>query len=188
MSEVLKAIEKDVEGRMVSALNVFREDLARLRTGRATLGLLDGVNVDYYGSSTPLNQVASLSVPDSSTIQIAPWEPKVLAGVEKAILKSNLGLTPNNDGKVIRLNIPQLTEERRKELVKVAHDIGEGARNAVRQVRRDGNESVKKLEKAKEVSEDLMHDGLEAIQKLTDTYTGKMDEVLKVKEREIMEV
>ncbi len=188
MSQELRTIETDVEGRMVSALNVFREDLAKLRTGRATLGLLDGISVDYYGSPTPLNQVASLSVPDSTTIQVAPWEPKVLAAVEKAILKSNLGLTPNNDGKAIRLNIPQLTEERRKELVKVAHETGEGARNAIRQVRRDGNESVKKLEKAKEVSEDQMHDGLEAIQNLTDTYVGKIEEVLQAKEKEIMEV
>lgn len=188
MSEELKAIEHDVEGRMMNALSAFREDLARLRTGRATLGLLDGVSVDYYGSQTPLNQVASLSVPDSTTLQIAPWEPKVLADVERAILKSNLGLTPNNDGKVIRLNIPQLTEDRRKELVKVAYETGEGARNSVRQVRRDGNESVKKLEKAKDISEDQMHDGLEAIQKLTDTYIGKIDEVLQAKEKEVMEV
>ena len=184
MSESLKIIEQDVESRMISALTAFREELARLRTGRATLGLLDGVSVDYYGSPTPLNQVASLSLPDSTTIQIAPWEPKVLADIEKAILKSNLGLTPNSDGKAIRLNIPQLTEERRKELVKVGYDTGEGARNSVRQVRRDGNESVKKLEKAKEISEDQMHDGLEAIQKLTDTYVGKIDEVLRAKEKE----
>lgn len=188
MSDELRAVESDVENRMVSTLSVFREDLAKLRTGRASLGLLDGVSVDYYGSPTPLNQVASLSVPDSSTIQIAPWEPKVLADVEKAILKSNLGLTPNNDGKVIRLNIPQLTEERRRELVKVANEIGEGARNSIRQVRRDGNESVKKLEKAKQVSEDQMHDGHEAIQKLTDTYIGKIDEILQIKEKEVMEV
>jgi ribosome recycling factor len=188
MSDELKAIEKDVEGRMVGALSVFRADLAKLRTGRASLSLLDGVTVDYYGSQTPLNQVASLSVPDSNTIQVAPWEPKVLADVERAILKSNLGLTPNNDGKVIRLNIPQLTEERRKDLVKVAHETGEGARNAIRQVRRDGNESVKKLEKSKDISEDQMHDGLDAIQKLTDTYVGKIEEVLQAKEKEIMEI
>jgi ribosome recycling factor len=188
MSEELRAIEKDVEGRMVGALKVFRDELAKLRTGRATLGLLDGVNVDYYGTPTPLSQVASLSVPDPNSIVIAPWEPKVLADVERAILKCNLGLTPNNDGKVIRLNIPQLTEERRKELVKIAHDTGEGSRSALRQVRRDGNESVKKLEKAKEISEDQMHDGLEEIQKLTDGYVGKIEEFLQVKEKEIMEV
>ncbi|RLE20057.1 MAG: ribosome recycling factor [Acidobacteria bacterium] len=188
MSEELKAIEKDVENRMVGALNAFRDELAKLRTGRATLGLLDGVIVDYYGSPTPLSQVASLSVPDPNTIVIAPWEPKVLADVERAILKGNLGLTPNNDGKVIRLTIPQLTEERRRELVKIAHDTGEGSRSAIRQVRRDGNESVKKLEKAKEISEDQMHDGLEEIQKLTDSYVHKIEELLQVKEKEIMEV
>ncbi len=188
MSDKLKAIEKDVEDRMLGALKAFRSDLSKLRTGRASLNLVDGIMVDYYGTPTPINQVASLSVPDSNTIVIAPWEPKVLADIGKAILKSNLGLTPNNDGKVIRLNIPQLTEERRRELVKIAHDNAEGARNAVRQVRRDGNEQIKKLEKAKEISEDQMHDGLEAIQKLTDTYIGKIGEVLEAKEKEIMEV
>ncbi len=188
MSEELKAIEKDVEGRMVGALNVFKNELAKLRTGRASLSLLDGISVDYYGSPTPLAQVASLSVPDPSTIVIAPWEPKVLADVERAILKCNLGLTPNNDGKVIRLNIPQLTEERRRELVKISHDVGESSRSAIRQVRRDGNETVKKLEKAKEISEDQMHDGFDAIQKLTDGYISKIDDILKVKEKEIMEV
>jgi len=188
MSEELREIEKDVEGRMVGTLKVFRDELSKLRTGRATLGLLDGVSVDYYGSPTPLSQVASLSVPDPNSIVIAPWEPKVLADVERAILKCNLGLTPNNDGKVIRLNIPQLTEERRKELVKIAHDTGEGSRGALRQVRRDGNESVKNLEKSKEISEDQMHDGLEEIQKLTDSYVRKIEELLQVKEKEIMEV
>lgn len=188
MSEKLMAIEKDVEHRMVGALRVFQEELTKLRTGRASLGLLDGLTVDYYGSQTPLNQVASLSVPDANTIVIAPWESKVMANIEKAILKGNLGLTPNNDGKVIRLIIPQLTEERRRELAKVAHEAGEGARNSIRQVRRDGNEQVKKLEKAKEISEDQMHDGLESVQKLTDTYVNKIEEILETKEKEIMEV
>lgn len=188
MSEELKKIEQDVEGRMVGALNALRGDLAKLRTGRASLSIVDGVTVDYYGSQTPLNQVANLSVPDPATIMIAPWEPKVVADVERAILKSNLGLTPNNDGKVIRLNIPQPTEERRRELVKIAHENGENARNAVRQVRRDGNEAIKKLEKSKEISEDQMHDGLEEIQTLTDRYVGKINDILKNKEQEIMEV
>ena len=150
--------------------------------------MLDGVTVDYYGTPTPLNQVASLSVPDPTTIVIAPWEPKVLADVERAILKSNLGLTPNNDGKVIRLNIPALTEERRRDLVKVAHEYAEHARNAIRQIRRDGNDQIKKMEKDKEISEDQMHDGLESIQKLTDTYVGKVGEILERKEKEILEV
>jgi ribosome recycling factor len=158
MNEVLK----DVEKRMIGAVEAFQAELAKLRTGRASLALVDGITVDYYGSQTPLNQVAALSVPDPTTISIAPWEPKVLAEVEKAILRSNLGLTPNNDGKVVRLNIPALTEERRKELAKVAHEVAETARNEVRQVRRDG--------------------------KLTDTYIEKVNTILKKKEEEVMEV
>ena len=184
MNEVLK----DVESRMTGAVSVFMSDLARLRTGRASLNLLDGIMVDYYGSPTPLNQVASLSVPDSSTLQVSPWEVSVLANVEKAILKSNLGMTPNSDGKVIRLNIPQLTEERRKEIVKLAHENAENARNSIRQVRRDGNETIKKMEREKDISEDQMHDGQGEVQKLTDTYVAKINEILEHKEKEIMEV
>jgi ribosome recycling factor len=184
MNEVLK----DVERRMIGAVEAFQGELAKLRTGRASLALIDGITVDYYGSQTPLNQVAALSVPDPTTITIAPWEPKVLAEVEKAILRSNLGLTPNNDGKVVRLNIPALTEERRKELVKVAHEVAETARNEVRQIRRDGNDKIKKLEKQKEISEDQMHDGQEQVQKLTDKYIEKVNSILKKKEEEVMEV
>jgi ribosome recycling factor len=184
MNEALR----ETEERMVGAVDAFRDELARLRTGRASLALLDGVTVEYYGAQTPINQVASLSVPDPTTIMIAPWEPKVLADVERAILKSNLGLTPNNDGKVIRLTIPALTEERRKELVKLAHEFAEQSRNELRQIRRDGNDRIKKLEKDKEISEDQMHDGLESIQKLTDTYVTKINEILDGKEKEIMEV
>ncbi len=184
MNEVLK----DVENRMNGAVSAFKNDLSRLRTGRASLNLLDGIMVDYYGSPTPLNQVASLSVPDSTTLQVSPWEASVLANVEKAILKSNLGLTPNSDGKVIRLNIPQLTEERRKEIVKLAHVNAENARNAIRQVRRDGNESIKKMEHEKLISEDQMHDGQSDVQKLTDSYVAKVNDVLSHKEKEIMEV
>jgi ribosome recycling factor len=184
MNEVLK----DVERRMLGAVEALQGELAKLRTGRASLALVDGITVEYYGSQTPLNQVAALSVPDPTTITIAPWEPKVLAEVEKAILRSNLGLTPNNDGKVVRLNIPALTEERRKELVKVAHEVAETARNEVRQIRREGNDKIKKLEKQKEISEDQMHDGQEQVQKLTDRYIEKIGFVLKKKEGEVMEV
>jgi ribosome recycling factor len=183
MNEVLK----DVERRMQGAVDSFKTDLTRLRTGRASLALLDGITVDYYGTPTPINQVASLTVPDPTTIMIAPWEPKVLGDVEKAVLKSDLGLTPNNDGKVVRLNIPPLTEERRKDLVKMAHNNAEQARNAIRQVRRDGNERLKKKEKDKEISEDQMHDGQGQVQKLTDAYVTKIAEVLELKEKEIME-
>jgi ribosome recycling factor len=184
MNEVLK----ETEIRMTAAVESFKANLARLRTGRASLTVLDGVMVDYYGSPTPINQVASLSVPDATTIMIAPWEPNVLGDVEKAILKSNLGLTPNNDGKVVRLSIPALTEERRKQIVKVAHDDAEQARNTLRQIRREGNDMVKNLEKDKKISEDQMHDGLESIQKLTDAYAKKISEILDAKEKEILEV
>jgi len=184
----MNELMKELEQRMVGGVESFKGDLARLRTGRASLVLLDGINVNYYGNPTPLNQVASLSVPDSTTIMIAPWEPKVLGEVEKALLKSDLGLTPNNDGKVVRLRIPPLTEERRKELVKLANSYAEQARNAVRQVRRDGNDRLRKMEKAKEISEDQMHDGQDRVQKLTDTYVGKVAEVLQNKEKEILEV
>jgi len=184
MSEVLKETEK----KMINALEAFQGELAKLRTGRASLALLDGVMVEYYGTQTPLNQVATLSVPDPSTITIAPWEPKVLGEIEKAVLRSNLGLTPNSDGKVVRLNIPALTEERRKELVKVAHNVAENARNELRQIRRDGNDEFKRLENDSEISEDLMHDGQEQVQKLTDAYITKIKEVVELKEQEILEV
>ena len=184
MNEILK----DVEQRMIGAVEAYQAELAKLRTGRASLALVDGITVDYYGSQTPLNQVAALSVPDPTTIAIAPWEPKVLAEVEKAILRSIMGLTPNNDGKVVRLNIPALTEERRKELAKVAHDVAETSRNEIRQIRRDGNDRIKKLEGEKEISEDQMHDGQEQVQKLTDTYVEKINSILKKKEEEVMEV
>jgi len=159
MNEVLK----DVEQRMIGAVEAYQAELGKLRTGRASLALIDGITVDYYGSQTPINQVAALSVPDPTTIAIAPWEPKVLAEVEKAILRSNLGLTPNNDGKVVRLNIPALTEERRKQIAKVARDVAETGRNEIRQIRRDGNDKIKKLERDKEISEDQMHDGQEQV-------------------------
>lgn len=184
MNEVLK----DVERRMVGAVEAFKGELTKLRTGRASLAMVDGIEVDYYGSPTPLNQVANLSVPDPSTIAIAPWEPKMVAEVERAILKANLGVTPNNDGKVVRLNIPPLTEERRKALVKIAHEHAETSRNAIRQVRRDGNETFKKLEKSKEMSEDEMHDAQERVQELTDTYVGKVNDIAAKKEKEILEV
>jgi len=184
MNEILK----DVEKRMIGAVEAYQTELAKLRTGRASLALIDGITIDYYGSQTPLNQVAALSVPDPTTIAIAPWEPKVLAEVEKAILRSNLGLTPNNDGKVVRLNIPALTEERRKELAKVAHDVAETSRNEIRQIRRDGNDRIKKMEGEKEISEDQMRDGQDQVQKLTDTYIEKINSILKKKEEEMMEV
>lgn len=182
------AVLKEIESRMLGATEAFKESLKKLRTGRASLTVVDGVMVDYYGSPTPLNQVASLSVPDPTTIAIAPWEPGILGAIEKSILKSNLGLTPNNDGKVVRLNIPPLTEERRRDLVKIAQGDAETARNQIRQIRRDGNDQFKTLEKDKEISEDQMHGGQEGVQKLTDSYVGRINEILKAKEAEILEV
>jgi ribosome recycling factor len=181
-------VMKDVERRMAGAVDAFKSELTKLRTGRASLSLVDSVHVDYYGTPTPLNQVANLTVPDPTTITIAPWEPKMVAEIERAILKANLGLTPNNDGKVVRLNIPPLTEERRKALVKIAHEEAETARNAVRQVRRDGNEQIKRMEKSKDISEDQMHDGFDQVQSLTDSYVGKINDILAHKEKEILEV
>jgi ribosome recycling factor len=182
------AVLKEIESRMLAAAEAFKSSLTKLRTGRASLAIVDGVVVDYYGSATPLNQVASLSVPDPATIMIAPWEPGILGDIEKAILKSNLGLTPNNDGKAVRLNIPPLTEERRRELVKIAQGDAESARNQIRQIRRDGNDRFKAMEKDKEISEDQMHDGQDSVQKLTDAYIERVNGILKAKEKEILEV
>ncbi len=183
----MREVLKDVERRMNGSVEALKTELARLRTGRASLALLDGIEVDYYGTPTPLNQVASLTVPEPTTIMIAPWETRLLGEIEKAILRSQLGLTPANDGRVVRLHIPALTEERRRELVRVAHGHAEQAKNAVRQVRRDGNERIKRLERGGEVSEDEMRQGQAEVQKLTDAAVARVQEVLERKEREIME-
>ncbi|MFZ5812071.1 MAG: ribosome recycling factor [Thermodesulfobacteriota bacterium] len=179
---------KDAEDKMKKALASLDKEFSRLRTGRATTGLLDGIRVDYYGTPTPLDQIASVSTPDSRTITIQPWDRKAFADVEKAILKSDLGLTPVNDGKIIRIGIPPLTEERRKDLVKVAKKYTEEAKVAVRNVRRDANEILKKKKNDKSISEDEQHKGQEEIQKLTDAYVAKVDAALAKKEKEIMEI
>ena len=184
MQEVLK----DAEERMKKALASLDKEFSRLRTGRATTSLLDGVRVDYYGTPTPLDQIASVSTPDSRTITIQPWDRKAFNDVEKAILKSDLGLTPVNDGKIIRISIPPLTEDRRKDLAKVAKKYAEEAKVAVRNVRRDANEGLKKKKNDKAISEDDQHKGQEDVQKLTDAYIAKTDEALARKEKEIMEI
>ncbi|MBI5042713.1 MAG: ribosome recycling factor [Nitrospirae bacterium] len=181
-------LKKKMTDKMEAALNVLKKEFATIRTGRASLSLLDGVKVDYYGNTTPLNQVATLAVPESRLITIQPWDPKVIEAIEKAILSSGLGITPANDGKVIRLPVPPLTEERRKELVKLAKKMAEDARVAIRNIRRDINEEVKKIEKEKKISEDESRKSLEDIQKTTDQYIKKIDDILKKKEEEIMEV
>lgn len=174
--------------KMGNSLEAFRSELTRIRTGRASLSLLDGIKVEAYGSSMPLNQVGTLTIPESRQIVIQPWDPQVMSGIEKAILKSELGLTPVNDGKVIRINIPQLTEERRKELVKIVKKITEEYRVAIRNHRRDAIDTIKKQKKNKEISEDEQFKLQDEAQKETDSYIAKIDEVAAEKENEVMEV
>ena len=177
---------KELETRMSGAVDSLSRELASVRTGRASTALLDGIRVDYYGTPTPLNQTASVSTPDARTITIQPWEPAQLKEIEKAIVKSDLGLTPANDGKVIRLTIPTPTEERRKQLVKSVHKMAEDARVGIRSVRREANDKLKQMAKDKKVSEDDERRGHDQIQKTTDRFVGKVDEVLKKKEQEIL--
>ncbi len=182
------ATTQKITQRMDAALEHLKRELAGLRTGRASLALLDGIKVDYYGTPTPLKQVATLAVPESRLITIQPWEPPLIKEIEKAILASGLGLTPSNDGKIIRLPIPQLSEERRKELAKLCKKHGEEAKIAIRNVRREGNEELKHLQKESKLSEDDLRKSEAEVQKLTDQYIHKVDEILKKKEEEIFEV
>jgi ribosome recycling factor len=181
-------LRKKTNERMQSALEALKKELGSIRTGRASLSLLDGMTIDYYGTPTPLQQLASLSIPESRQIAIQPWENKIIPDIEKAILKSDLGLTPMNDGKVIRITIPILTEERRKQLVKVVRKRAEEAKVAVRNIRRDSNEELKKFEKEKHLSEDDVKKEQDEIQKITDANIKKVDEIIEHKEKEIMEV
>jgi ribosome recycling factor len=174
--------------KMDQTLEHLRKDLAGVRTGRASLVLLDGIQVNYYGSSTPLKQVAALSVPDSRLITIQPWEIGLIPEIEKAIIVANLGLNPTNDGKVIRLNVPSLTEERRKELVKQVKKMSEDTKVVMRNIRRDSNEDVKKLFKDTKISEDDQRKAQDEVQKITDQYITKIDDMVKKKEAEVMEV
>ena len=174
--------------KMDKSLDAFKQELSKIRTGRASLSLLDGIKAEAYGASMPLNQVATLTIPESRQIVIQPWDPQVMSSIEKAILKSELGLTPVNDGKVIRINIPQLTEERRKDLVKIVKKIAEEYRVAVRNHRRDAIDSLKKQKKNKEISEDEQFKLQDEAQKETDDCIAKIDEVAADKENEVMEV
>ena len=182
--------KKKADDKMNKTLEVLRKEFSAVRTGRASLGILDGIMVDYYGTPTPLNQVANMAVPDPRQITIQPWEPKKLGEIEKAILKSDVGITPTNDGKLIRLAIPPLTEERRQQIVKHAKKLAEDTRVAIRNVRRDVNDEIKKKSKDKEihVSEDEIKKLQDEIQKTTDNYIKKVDELLAHKEQEIMTV
>ena len=185
---MLKDAYATAEKKMKATFEATRHDLATIRTGRASLAILDGIMVDYYGTPTPLNQVGTLAVPDPTLITIQPWDPKVLTDIEKAILKSDLGLTPANDGKIVRLPIPPLTEERRKQLAKKVHQMGEEGKTIVRQHRREANEHLKSLLKEHKVSEDDEKRGLEQIQELTDRCVKQIDELVQRKEKEILSV
>jgi ribosome recycling factor len=184
----VKDVEANVKTRMEKAIADMQHEMAAIRTGRASLGILDHIRVDYYGTPTPLNQVANLHVPEPSLITIQPWDVSQIGGIEKAIRVSDLGLNPSNDGKIIRLPIPPLTEERRKEIVKKMHAGAEHHRVSVRNIRRDGNEAVKKLLKDKKITEDDDKRAHDEIQKMTDAYMGKIDAAVKTKEKEILEI
>lgn len=185
---MIKEVLKETEEHMKGVIEALKREFTSIRTGRANPSLLDRVVVEYYGTPTPLNQLANMSVPESRLIVIQPWDKSMLGAVEKAILKADLGLNPSNDGSVIRLAIPQLTEERRKELVKVTKKAAEEKRVAVRNMRRDANEKLKGLEKEAHISEDEIKKGMEDAQKLTDRYVAEIDKLLEQKEKEIMEV
>lgn len=173
---------------MQKVVEVFRKRLSHIRTGRASVSLLDGIRVDYYGTPTPLNQVASLAAPEARLITISPWEKSMLGPIEKEILKSDLGLTPQNDGKIIRIPIPELTGERRKELVRLVNKEGEAGKVAIRNTRREYNETIKMLEKEKEISEDESRRLQAKIQEITDEYIKKLGEVVEAKRQEIEEI
>ncbi len=178
----------DAEERMEKGVQNMDKEFAKLRTGRASTSLVDSIKVDYYGTPTPIGQLASVAVPDSRTLTIQPWDKGGFTAVEKAILKSDLGLTPINDGKIIRISIPALTEERRKDLVKISRKYNEDAKIAVRNVRRDANEQLKKLEKDKTISEDELKKATDEVQKLTDKYVAEADKKCQAKEKEIMDI
>ncbi len=181
-------IFEELKESMDKALGALEKSFSKVRTGRASLSLLDGIRVEYYGTSTPLNQVASLSIPESRLIVISPWDSSVLGAIEKAIQKSDLGLMPSNDGKLIRLAIPALTEERRKELVKVVRKMAEECKVKQRNSRREANEQLKALKKDNEISEDELYGFQEEVQKLTDRSIERTDVILAAKEKEIMEI
>lgn len=186
MSE--KDVIKEARPRMETVIEDVRRKLSTVRTGRAAVSLLDNVLVEYYGTPTPLNQMASVHVPEPQMLTVQPWDQTQLGSIEKAIRAADLGLNPSNDGKLIRIPIPALTEERRKQLAKQVHEIAEEHRTAIRNIRRDSNDRLKKMLKDKTISEDNERDGLEEIQKLTNTYIGKIDELMKTKETEILNV
>jgi len=178
---------REASGKMDKAIGAFERDLSRVRTGRASAALLEGINVDYYGTSMPLNQVASIAIPESRLLTIQPWDIKILGDIEKAVLKSDLGLTPANDGKIIRVHVPPLTEERRKELFKLVKKMAEECRVAIRNIRREAIERLKGRKKAKEISEDDLFRLQDEVQKVTDDHIKKVEGIIADKEKEILE-
>ena len=181
-------IVKEVEAKMEKTLSALKTDFNKVRTGRASLALFDDIRIDYYGTVTPLHQMATLAVPEPRLITIQPWDSSVVGEIEKAILKSELGVTPASDGKIIRIIIPRLTEERRKELVKVVRKMSEGTKVAIRNIRREANDQLKGLEKNKKISQDQLRQWMDKVQASTDKFIEKVDEVLAVKEKEILEI
>lgn len=185
---VVESAKKEAQDRMDKALDALGSELKKVRTGRAQISMLDGIRVNYYGNPTPLSQVSAVSTPDAKSFLIAPWENQMLKEIESAIVKSDLGMSPINDGKVIRLKLPDLTEQRRKELVKNCHKLVEESKVAIRMARRDANERLKKAQKDKEISEDDNKRGQDEIQKLTDQYIDKTDKMSAEKEKDIMTI
>ena len=181
-------IDKEVEAKMEKTLSALKTDFNKVRTGRASPALFDDIRIDYYGTSTLLHQVATLATPEPRLITIQPWDTSIIGEIEKAILKSELGLTPASDGKTLRISIPRLTEERRKELVKVVKKMGEGTKVAIRNIRRDANEQLKGLEKNKKISQDQLRQWMDKVQVSTDKFIEKVDGVLAAKEKEILEI
>ncbi len=184
----MQQIIKDTKNRMGKSIDALRSELAKIRSGKATTALLDGIKVDYYGTPTPINQVGNLTVLDVHTLSFTPWDKSILNAVDKAILEANIGLNPVSDGTNLKIPIPLLTEERRKELVKLIKRFGEDTKIAVRNIRRDANDHLKREEKDKKLSEDQLKDGEDEVQKITDEHIKMVDEILKHKEKEIMEV
>lgn len=185
---MINEILKDSEVRMQKSIEVLRKDFASLRAGRANPAILDKVQVDYYGVPTPINQMANISAPEPRLLIIQPWDKSIIPSIEKAILKSDLGLNPSSDGTVIRIAIPQLTQERRKELVKTVKKKAEEAKVSIRNIRRDANDDIKSLEKSKEIPEDESKRAQDEVQKITDKYIAEVDKVMNNKEKEIMEI
>ena len=183
----MEKLLKDCETKMDYSLDHLRVELAKLRTGQASLAILEGIKVDYYGTPTPLSQAATLGTPDSSTITIQPWDVTILKDIEKALQASDLGITPNNDGKMVRLHIPPLTQERRQQLVKVSKKYAEECRVAIRNIRREFNDKVKAQEKKHEISEDESHTYTDKMQKITDSHIGRVDQTVQEKEKDVLE-